>query len=359
MKKQSVVAFMLLSSSATDCEAGHTGTFSLMQRHSVPAWNSNLIRLGLVLALMLACVSSQAAPVNFYFFGDSLTDNGSPVVPPPPSASPYSGNSFSNGPVWAETVGNAFGVPITWGINNFAVGGAVSEDLNAAITPGQGLAGGGLGQTAHFLSTTGGVANPNALYNIWMGANDFLGFLTGPPGGDPVSLINGILTSTGTAIGTLNAAGAEKFLLMNFPDYSVSALVLDADKPAVSALFQNYNLALSAFASTLEGELGIEIWTYDVSGLLTANNGSWLDSTGALGIAPGESALTCLSVVACALAAPGGDTSQYFLFDDLHPTKEVHALIGNGVAAHIPIPTILPLTAIALAGLSFQRRKAA
>ena len=175
------------------------GIFILMQRRSVRGLNSNLIRLGLVLALMLAFASSQATPVNFYFFGDSLTDNGSSVLnpffnPTAPPSPPYSGSSFSNGPVWAETVGNAFGVPITWGVNNFAVGGAVSADLNAPVTAGQQLAtvvatGGALGQTAHFLSTTGGVANPNALYNIWMGGNDFLNFLTGPPS-PPAALIN-------------------------------------------------------------------------------------------------------------------------------------------------------------------------
>ncbi len=328
-------------------------------------WNRNLIRLGLVLALMLAFTTSQATPLNFYFFGDSLTDSGSSVLnlffnPTAPPSPPYSGSSFSNGPVWAETVGAAYGVPITWGVNNFAVGGAVSADLNAPVTAGQQLAttvatGGVLGQTAHFLSTTGGVADPNALYNIWMGGNDFLNFLNAPPS-DPVALINGILSNIGTGIGTLVAAGAQKILLMNLPDLSVSPAVPDPAKALVSALVQNYNLALSAFALGLEGQLGIDIWTFDVFGLLAANSGSWLDSDGFLGIGPGESALTCLSVLACAL---GGDSSPYLLFDDIHPTEEVHALIGNAVVAHIPEPSTLLLAGLAVAGLGFQRRKAA
>ena len=75
--------------------------------------------------------------------------------------------------------------------------------------------------------------------------------------------------------------------------------VPDPAKAGVSALVQSYNLALNAFALGLQAQLGIDIWTFDVFGLLAANGGSWLDSAGGLGIDPGESALTCLNVPAC------------------------------------------------------------
>jgi len=152
--------------------------------------------LFIFLILVLVNIKSAQAFGNWYVFGDSLSDNGNiPKLtgyPLPPS--PYVGNRFSNGPVWAEdfpTISNFSFKPS----NDFAVGGAFTGPLSAEGLNGQPGTFNNLENTAwssfaqYGLFTTpqlpsflteiqefaaeGGRFKSSDLAGIWIGANNF------------------------------------------------------------------------------------------------------------------------------------------------------------------------------------------
>lgn len=114
-------------------------------------------------------------------FGDSLSDTGNGVW----NASRYNGalfgyvlpNSraywhghFSNGSVWSEYLGDKLGIPV----NNFAVGGTLSEDSKAGIMPGLET------QVGLYYGFTdnmegGDYNHHDTLFTVLIGANDIYG----------------------------------------------------------------------------------------------------------------------------------------------------------------------------------------
>jgi phospholipase/lecithinase/hemolysin/uncharacterized protein YhjY with autotransporter beta-barrel domain len=143
--------------------------------------------------LILANVKSAQGFGDWYVFGDSLSDNGNiPKLtgyPFPPS--PYYGNRFSNGPVWAEffpTMSNFSFKPS----NDFAVGGAFTGPISAQGPNGQPGTFNNLENTAwgpsissqlpqlpSFLTeiqqfaASGGRFKSSDLAGVWIGANNF------------------------------------------------------------------------------------------------------------------------------------------------------------------------------------------
>ena len=121
--------------------------------------------LGL-LALMLAIPSVVAASQfsHIVVFGDSLSDTGNLYALDPSSvpASKYYQGRFSNGPVWVEYLAEADLLDATL-VNN-AYGGASTDGSSPP----------GLQVQVSTYTATADVL-PDALYVIWIGANDFLG----------------------------------------------------------------------------------------------------------------------------------------------------------------------------------------
>jgi outer membrane lipase/esterase len=92
--------------------------------------------------------------------------------------------------------------------NNLAVGGATSGTLNvnSALI---GLPLPGLQTEINSFTTASGAANPNALYVVWAGANDYLGGST-----DSTTVVNNL----SNAVTTLTANGAKNIMVVNLPD---------------------------------------------------------------------------------------------------------------------------------------------
>jgi thermolabile hemolysin len=125
-----------------------------------------------LLAFMTSLVFSaqQPEPINeLYVFGDSLSDVGTVfratggMYPPNPT---YFQGRYSNGRVWVEYLADRLHLSSKQ-TNNFACGGATTGSDGNSLVPGL------LTQVQSFTQTHQ-QTNPNALYVLWAGANDYL-----------------------------------------------------------------------------------------------------------------------------------------------------------------------------------------
>ncbi|MDP8965902.1 MAG: SGNH/GDSL hydrolase family protein, partial [Cyanobacteriota bacterium] len=163
---------------------------------------------------MSAILPFKASAQNFdafYIFGDSLVDNGNlfgvtrNLVPPSP---PYFNGRFSNGPVWVEILGSKLGISAD-STHNFAFGGATSGTFNA-LSPLLGVPlPGGLSLQINTFTTTTTTADPNALYALWAGGNDYLVQPTQLRATDPTGVVNNVVG----AVSALSAKGARNFIV--------------------------------------------------------------------------------------------------------------------------------------------------
>src|SRR5580704_10430984 len=137
---------------------------------------SELLCICLALAGFLP---AQAGSIDgIYAFGDSLTDVGniyaatSGAVP----AAPYVNGQFTNGNVWVQDLASDLGLapltPSLLGGTDYAYGTAETgiTSFNTSAPAADLL--GATGQLTQFQTAVHATADPNALYTIWIGAND-------------------------------------------------------------------------------------------------------------------------------------------------------------------------------------------
>ena len=173
-------------------------------------------RLAGAVALALGCAGAAQAQQfsNFVVFGDSLSDSGNIAA----AQSLPPGNSFTTNPdpVAAQIIAAAFGLPSgpsLLGGPNFAWGGACVRAAPApCLNPVPNIP----TQVTQYLSLTGGVADPNALYSIWGGANDIFAALGTPA----TAQANTVAAATAYVqqIARLQAAGARFIVVYNLPN---------------------------------------------------------------------------------------------------------------------------------------------
>lgn len=297
-----------------------------------------------VLTTSLVCflggLPDAARAVSFselYVFGDSLSDTGNLFeltggsTPPSP---PYFQGRFSNGPVWVEYLADDLELPCNPS-TNFAFGGATAS----GGTPVPDL----LEQVALFQGALGGgSADPNALYIVWAGANDY------NRGGvsNPTVPVGGIAD----AIATLAGLGAQQFLVGNLPD--LGALPEARLRPGVTPeelnlLTQAHNQTLANTLGDLNRNPGIDATLLDINALFRE-----------VSARPSEFGFTN-TTDAC--LGPTGlcDKPENFLFwDGVHPTTTAHETVAHfagdtlGVRKSTPEPgVLLGLSAVAVGGV--------
>ncbi len=160
------------------------------------------------------------------FFGDSLTDTGrftylaknSAAAAAFASAQP----AFTTNPdsTWASTLAQAYGQSATANNgttttdgNNYAVGGArVAQTAIEAFVINIPSA---TEQIDSYLSMPGGTADPDALYTVWVGANDLLA------SNSPQTIIQAAIAQS-AAVAKLQQAGATHILVPNLPDVGLT-----------------------------------------------------------------------------------------------------------------------------------------
>jgi phospholipase/lecithinase/hemolysin len=309
---------------------------------------------------MLPTKASAASFDQLYVFGDSLSDTGNiynATGQTFPQSPPYFEGRFSDGPLWVDYLGDQLGlkptllttIPSTLptqGIN-FAFGGAGSG-LGNAVVPNPNLPG-VLKQVLGFAGTlqaNNQTADPNALYTLWGGANDFF-FLNPEDSTTPISNIS-------LALNTLVGVGAKNILVFNLPDLGQlpAATINDRNPTTLSKSTSEFNLGLAQTVSALSQNPNLNIVSVDTYSLF--NQASTLGFTNVT-----ESCLSRLDI-----CNPGDN--KFLIWDDFHPTTAAHKVIADTALAAIdaksvPEPTInlgiLALGAFGVLGVLKRQQK--
>lgn len=263
-------------------------------------------------------------------FGDSLSDNGNAFratdgsVPPSP---PYFNGRFTNDLVWVENLATELNVSTT--SINFAFGGATSGTANT-VSP---LLPGVTTQIDTFLQTSPN-ADPDRVYVVWAGANDYLGGgITNPA--VPV-------TNLSTGLQRLTSAGARTLIVPNLPDLgTIPGGANPLQSAALSQVSAGHNQGLNAELQTLaRSNPDVNFIPLDIAALFNEVRTD-----------PARFGFTnvtqpCLNLAAGAVCP---NPNQFLFWDELHPTAAGHTLISQYALDLLTAPqTIAPQTEVAL-----------
>ena len=316
------------------------------------------------------CVFSFLVPLKafagtfsqLFIFGDSLSDEGNVsgftggAIPPSP---PYANGRFSNGKIWTEYLGDALGLnPTNYSdiVNsgatgtdgiNFAFGGATTNTENTlSLTfPNLPTQLPGLAQEiGAFTTNFAATANPNALYVIWAGANNYL-----PNEGTyvPQTTTTEAIANLSTSIQALASVGAKNFLVADLPDLGKIPNSLNTPvSNSLDAITNQHNAELATTVNNLETTLPVNfIDLLDVNTLFD-NILSDPNQFGFTNVTEG-----CL-ITSC------NNPDEYLFWDGQHPTTKGHKAIANLAKDTLGIPeptTILGL--LSFSALTVRLRK--
>jgi len=268
-----------------------------------------------LLAFMTSLVFSaqQPEPINqLYVFGDSLSDVGTVFRATGgmyPSNPTYFQGRYSNGRVWVEYLADRLHLSSKQ-TNNFAYGGATTGSNGNSLVPGL------LTQVQSFTQTHQ-QTNPNALYVLWAGANDYLQGVSSAT--VPVENVTG-------GIASLTGVGAKKILVANLPDLGqLPATRTSANSASLSALTQAHNQGLRRSLKLLSQQYSdLQIVTLDANRLYR----DAITNPAAFGFTNVISA--CLSGSrAC------GNPDEFLFWDGIHPTTAAHRILGEAAFSAI------------------------
>lgn len=232
--------------------------------------------------------------------------------------------------------------------NNWAVGGYRTDNIldsitsvsNTAIPPGNAGAGTVLRSRQGYLPANGGRADPNALYFLSGGGNDFLQQRIGSPG-DAVAA-GGRLADSAQV---LQQAGARYIMVWMLPDLGLTPAINGTpQQAATSALSNIFNQALVQRLSQIDAQ----IIPLNIPLLLQE---SFADP-GRFGLATGQNLTgTCFSGNSCTanpvygIGGTNPDPTKLIYNDSVHPTVAGQRLIADYAYSLLAAPwelTLLP-----------------
>ncbi len=273
--------------------------------------------------------------------GDSLSDAGNifnlteGVVPENPLS--FEGR-FSDGEVWVEYFTQNFGLnPTLFTVSspspegtNFAIGGSNSDNTNIIniLQPDLPIQFPGLEQQLDAfiapLLATNQSANPDALYTLWVGSNDYIfGDITNPD-----LFVNMVVNNISNAIQSLYDIGARNFLVFDVGGISQTPLVTSQGlSEELNLLTETHNFFLELALENLSQSLtDINIIPFQVSTLfetvienpeefgLTNVTDSWSDAVA-----------SCLAISCSEVPNP----DEYLFWDSIHVTTAAHQIIAE------------------------------
>ena len=304
----------------------------------------SLLAIPAVLWILILVSVSVAFAESFdqmVVFGDSLSDPGNhfaafgvashaPFAPLPDFPYDIGGHHFSNGPTWVEQLSRALETPrggkpalrAPGVFTNYAVGRARARG-GAPEFPYFDLG----TQVHQFLVDFRGQAPSDALYVIWIGANDLNDALTAGLT-DPAraaDIIRAAVTTQAGSVYALWAAGARNFMIVNLPDPALAPFVRALPLPLQAAATQVgmlYNAALDEALAQVAPLPGLQLIRFDVKAVfdrIVAAHGE----DGVVNVT--EPCLTFGVVDHAVCKHP----KRYLFWDGAHPTKAGHRLIAE------------------------------
>ena len=305
---------------------------------------------------------------SFYVFGDSLSDLGRVGVGP--GLPPYDGNSFSNGPVWAETFADAFGP--TQDTENFARGGATAGGADNLV-PIENLRNETFAGQVGLFDDAGVAAGDNPLVAAWFGANDLFAIAEAGVSLDiAVLLARSAATAVATNIRALNALDPgvfNDFLVFNLPDigstpgFNTDPVIPPLGDIRVATFITNqFNEQLVTEIELLEAD-DINVFDIDVEAVFQ----EILDDPGALSF--DYVTESCLSQITDPAAPFCGSTdpdnvNSFLFIDDVHPTTNAHTFLAKRALtavenelSPVPLPASAPLMLVGLGLLGWAARR--
>ncbi|MBW4439636.1 MAG: SGNH/GDSL hydrolase family protein [Plectolyngbya sp. WJT66-NPBG17] len=262
----------------------------------------------LVIAAIAIMISPQLRqsqqtiqPINqLYVFGDSLSDVGNVFratggqVPAPP----YFEGRYSNGKVWVEELAAKLNLPIDR-VQNFAWGGATTGRNGLNRVPGV------LAQVETFIQNQPKI-NPQALFVIWAGANDYL-FSTETPATS--------IENLNRSLQFLLQSGAKRLLVANLPDLGKLPSTRTTE---VSQKLTNIALAYNQSLKTTLDQLqkpDVAIAELDIFDIYQTaiNNSQQFGFTN----------------VTTACLSSSANCDRFLFWDGIHPTTAAHKILGD------------------------------
>ncbi|MFD0739245.1 autotransporter domain-containing protein [Lysobacter koreensis] len=323
---------------------------------------------------MAAALALAAAPAlaqtysQTVFFGDSLTDAGhfrpTLVQIAGPQAAVLGKFTTNPGLVWSEYLADFYdtaALSANQGGTNYAVGGArVGTNSSATLAPGVTVPVPSLAtQVNSYLASTGGRADPNALYTVWGGANDLFAVAGGAPA---QATIGAAVTAQVGIVGTLQGAGAQYVLVPTVPDLGLTPSFRAQGAVASATATQlatTYNTALFGGLASA-GLRVIPLDTFHLLQEIVASPAAYgFGNVTGTACQPQITAqsLTCNPATYVTPNAP--DT--YAFADGVHPSSKAHAVIADYAVSILEAPrqiAVLPNSA-AMAGRARAERVSA
>ncbi|MCH8042596.1 MAG: hypothetical protein IID44_02655 [Planctomycetes bacterium] len=272
----------------------------------------------LLAVFALGTASLHAGPYSqMVVFGDSLSDTGNVddisfgFVP----GSDYWEGRFSNGPLWEEHVAEEIGLPTPTpsrdGGLNFAFGGAETGGGSIPVLP-PFISLPNLGtQIDDYLDDHR--PNGNILYMVWGGGNDFLEGDTTNPAVPAANLADHVRT--------LAAAGARNFIVPNLPLMGQLPRHRGTAREAImDSRSRQFSVLLAGHLDTIERDLGVTIFRPDVLGFFEQ-------------VIADPASAGLINVTQPALDSGTNNPDGYLFWDDIHPSRAGHRLLGEQVAS--------------------------
>lgn len=295
------------------------------------------VAAGFVLFSFMLPLKANAAqfsnPISgLYVIGDSLSDSGNVYqsIGFPPF--PYEQGRFSNGPNWIDVLAKklefessptlykdvANGTTPENGIN-FAFGGATTTDKNTVFSTLPGL-------QQQILYSSSQPADPDALYILWIGANDYLP--TQSQDFEPFTNPDQTLQNISDALINLGNLGVKNVLVPNLPNLGNTPLVRSLGlSEGFNNLTQAHNLGLSELLKNLDQTTNLNIISLDVNDLFS-------DPT-SLGFTNVSEA--CLNTATGTICTQPDD---YLYWDQIHPTSRAHQIVADAAFSAIKAKSV-------------------
>ncbi len=313
--------------------------------------------LALAMAAAAPAVGATIDYTSFHVLGDSLSDRGNVYrssLRQVPKSPPYWHGRFSNGPVWAEHVADAFRAErLPTGIH--AWGGATARTTNDGIPD-------LWAQATRYRALDDDRRGDRPLLALWAGGNDILN-TSGTARSARVG--RAAARAVGDTAALLARGGVGDFLIFDLPDLGRIPKYADSDRGARAATAGarafNRQLRREIIALREDGATVRKVSSYALFNAL-------LDDPRAFGLR--DATTPCLDGNDNPCSTRQG--RQRAFFDEIHPNFVLHRRIAetamDGIdasgsarsvasVAPVPLPGAAGLLLIALAGLVAAARR--